>query len=327
MPQNALSPLQRARQALREGYVSTRRLIRKAVINNPTLDRYVGHPLRRIERLFKPYEWALDADQAGTLSVHGLSLRYRPEDKGVTTMIKLYGDYEPETRELLNDLLQPGMTFVDGGANIGYFALLGARAVGASGRVIAFEPIESTCKLLAENVRINDLSERVIIEQLALAEAPGTLKFKLEPGSSVSNKMASKEELDGPVVEIPKTSLDAYFSSQGWPQCDVVKLDIEGAEEPAFRGMRELVRRNPDLKLIFEFHMGNFDHFGTSPRAMVDTLLELGFNRFDVLYRKRLTFELPRQLDELIALARRGNVNVVATCIGSPLEQTVPSTG
>lgn len=299
-------------KSIRRSYVAARRLIRDAVIHNPTLDRWVGHPLRRVERMVNPYRWLLDLDEGGTLTVHGLTLEHRPEDGGVVTMIKLYGDYEPETRTLLEELLETGMTFVDGGAHIGYFSLLAARAVGASGRVFAFEPIADTRVVLERNARANGLDDRITVIGEGLADRVGALRFRVEPTSSVSNKIATEHDEAGPHIEVPVTSLDAAFAERDWPRCDVVKLDIEGAELAAFRGMSELARRNPEMKLIFEFHMGNLERTRTAPEALFDALGALGFDRFTVLFRTRQRFELPRELPRLVELAWRGNLNVLA---------------
>ena len=204
------------------------------------------------------------------------------------------------------------MTFVDGGAHIGYFALLAGRSVGRQGRVYAFEPVASTRTLLIENVKDNSLEAVVDVRGYALAEAPGTVSFVVNEESSVSSKMLAKDGATGRVVELETTSLDAFFSEEGWPRCDVVKLDIEGAELPAFRGMKELVARNPTMKLIFEFHVANLERTETPAAELFDALLELGFDQFHVLHRTLTEITIPDGIEELVDLATRGNVNVLA---------------
>ena len=299
------------RTILRQGYITARQWVRGAIINNPTLDRWVGYPLRRLERHVN-LRWVLSLDRGGVLECHGFKIAYRPEDAGVVTMIKLYGDYEPETRELLDDLLQPGMTFVDGGAHIGYFSLLAGRKVGPEGRVYAFEPVPETRELLEKNVRANGLQDVVDSHGYAVSEEPGSITFVINAESSVSSKMLANDGANGRLVEIPTISLDAFFEQQGWPRCDVVKLDIEGAELPAFRGMKQLAARNPALKLIFEFHVGNLERTDTPAKDLFDALADLGFDRYHVLHRTLTEIQIPEGIDELVALAKRGNVNVVA---------------
>ena len=81
------------------------------------------------------------------------------------------GSYEPATTAALKSRLRSGETAVDVGANIGYFSLVAARAVGAGGRVVAFEPVAEVRQALAENVRINGAS--VEIRDEALADTTG----------------------------------------------------------------------------------------------------------------------------------------------------------
>jgi hypothetical protein len=107
-------------------------------------------------------------------------------------------------------------------------------------------------------------------------------------------------------VVVTGTTLDEFFDSRGWPPIDIIKMDIEGAEKFALLGMKELVRRNPRLKLIMEFELRSISAAGETPLSLVETLLELGFGKFSMLDgSKASSLNLPRDLGRLIRNARR----------------------
>ena len=66
--------------------------------------------------------------------------------------IEHYGVWEPIEASFIRGRLKPGMTLLDIGANVGYFSILGARAVGPSGTVVAIEPEPANYALLCANI-------------------------------------------------------------------------------------------------------------------------------------------------------------------------------
>ena len=74
------------------------------------------------------------------------------QDLFVSRRIREEGFWEPHETSLILELLQPGDTFLDVGANIGYFSILAAAAVGDAGHVIAYEPDPENYRLLQTNV-------------------------------------------------------------------------------------------------------------------------------------------------------------------------------
>jgi len=88
-----------------------------------------------------------------------------------------FGLYELDTARIIRKLLRPGDTFVDGGANIGYFSLIAAKAVGPAGRVHAFEPQPDNRRRLEEHVAMNSLSKVVTIHPVALSDARGRMEL------------------------------------------------------------------------------------------------------------------------------------------------------
>jgi FkbM family methyltransferase len=166
----------------------------------------------------------------------------------------LYGTYEISETRLLQALLRPGMTFADVGANIGYYTLLGSRLVGGAGAVHAFEPNAQLGEKLESNVRRNGLSN-VEIHREALAQASGTVQFF---ASTVASNQGISSILPGDgrqsVGEIPATSLDDFVATLDGRRLDVLKMDIEGAEQQVIAGGSRTLAAESAPLLIFEAH-------------------------------------------------------------------------
>jgi len=221
-----------------------------------------------------------------------------------------FGTYEPETTKLLLSLLQPGMHFVDVGAHIGYYTLLAARAVGSVGKVWAFEPTPPTFLLLRQNILENNAQEVVEAVQKAVTDKVGCSMFFLHPMLSRSSIVEPRDMKAHCAARVETTSLDAFFKERGWPRVDIVKMDVEGAETMVIQGMRELVHRNPRLRLIVEFSPANMRAAGVTAEDFLSSLHSLGFSGFVIDDRvEKLHF--PSETSALADYVRRGPVNLL----------------
>src|ERR1051325_7230549 len=89
-----------------------------------------------------------------------------------------YREYEPATQKLIERCLQPGMVFIDVGANIGFFSVVAAQIVGNTGKVYAFEPSPRNIPLLRRNIEARGLSN-VEIHEVALGETNCARKLQV----------------------------------------------------------------------------------------------------------------------------------------------------
>jgi FkbM family methyltransferase len=187
----------------------------------------------------------LPADGCRTVRTRdGFRLRVRLSD-WLGRHVYVTGEYEPATAAALRALLGPGDTFIDVGANVGYFSLLASRRVGGAGRVYAFEPVPATHADLLENLRLNHAGN-VSARSEALAEAPGEARFFVGPvdhrGTSSLRALDDASE----VLTVRKARLDDLLPPG--IRVNVMKIDVEGAEYLALQGMRACLRRDrPDL--------------------------------------------------------------------------------
>jgi len=181
----------------------------------------------------------------------------------------LESDREATFVALLKLSIGVGMTVVEAGAHMGYVTLQSARAAGPSGRVFAFEANPRAVPLIEWNLAVNGLDDRVTVVPLALADVPGRHAFFLSGGGDTS----SLHEPEGASerIEVAVTALDAWLDPT--VRVDVVKLDIEGGEVAALRGMREtLERAGPGLTVFAECNPPMLERSGSSAGELVEIL-------------------------------------------------------
>lgn len=170
----------------------------------------------------------------------------------------LTGEAEPEVQQLLAELIEPGQTVYDVGANIGFFTILCSRLVGPEGRVYAFEPIPQNLAALRHNIELNGLRNVVVVER-ALSSETGTAEMFVSPWSafhSLNLDGATKRENHGAQegeITVQTVTLDEFVKEPGARAPDLIKIDVEGAELIVVEGMRETLGRVAPL-LLCELH-------------------------------------------------------------------------
>jgi len=214
-------------------------------------------------------------DPCGLITVEAGGLRISAESQQRDLALILLGkEWEERQTSLFESLLGPGMVFVDVGAHIGYYTLLGAHRVGPGGRVYAFEPAPENFRALQRNISQNGLSN-VVAESLAVAGRSGRAQLAISETDSASHSLAGSLG-SGRKIEVETTSLDDYFAGIDTP-IGVVKLDAEGAEPEILEGMQELLARNPEGVLFVEIYPRAMEALGRSPEAFLERLRQLGF--------------------------------------------------
>lgn len=178
----------------------------------------------------------------------GLLLEVIPSDV-IGKPITQFGTYEYAVSALLRAYLQPGDVFVDVGANIGYFSVIAASRVGASGAVYAFEPNPRIRARLERNVSLNG-AEQIYVRAEAVSDAPGTLRL-VEPEASGNDGLSRVERSATSGVAVTAVRLDAVPELRARPPA-LVKVDVEGHELEVFGGARGLFEAADAPALIFE---------------------------------------------------------------------------
>jgi FkbM family methyltransferase len=183
---------------------------------------------------------------------------------------------ESATSMCFRNLLQPGQTVVDVGANVGYYSLTAASRVGSSGRVIAFEPGPPAAARLLENVALNGFPNIEIV-QSAVADRTGSVAFSLGNDSEGSSMFDISGNSVQRYVDVPVTTLDGYLSTTATKHVDLLKIDAEGAELGVVMGARNLLADPDSPALIIEANPVTLSAAGTSVGELRDELNSLGY--------------------------------------------------
>ena len=185
---------------------------------------------------------------------------------------------EPGTRRVLSKQLVPGATFVDVGAHIGLLTLAGARAVGASGKVLAIEPVPLCFELLQRSLTINGLAGRVEGKCQAVGAHHARCKFfvrdVLGHSSLTQGEFAAGED----EIEVSVTPLDELVRRS--ERVDLIKIDVEGAELAVLEGMTRIIAENPELSIIAEFGPSHLRMADVAPEEWLSAFQNRGFDPF-----------------------------------------------
>jgi FkbM family methyltransferase len=216
------------------------------------------------------------AKKSLSAQVMGHHMSLLGSDSGISKELALYGVHEPLATRVIKRLLQPGMNVLDIGSNLGYYALLEARAVGATGKVIAIEPVPSNARLLAANIEGNGYSN-VLICEAAIGASECRAPIYLA-GKSNWHSMVFLPDETGEKIEVPVFTVDSLVSHLGLSAVHLVRMDIEGYEVEALRGMQNTLRVHAP-RLLVELH----PHL-VGPESIIGLLKELERMNYSVEY-------------------------------------------
>jgi FkbM family methyltransferase len=172
---------------------------------------------------------------------------------------------EDVTEDYIKSQLQPGDTFVDVGANVGYFTLL-ASTLGA--RVVAYEPTPSVFTRLRENVDLNGFHHAQLVNA-AVMDKPGTLSLHLSGDDPEANSLFGD---DAQSVQVPAVTLDDDLASRHIQHVDLLKIDAEGAEPFVLDGATRLLSSPKPPAIIVEVNAFTLKCAGLHPSDILSRL-------------------------------------------------------
>ena len=173
---------------------------------------------------------------------------------------------------LLTRFTRRGARVLDLGAHIGTFSL----AAAALGRtVLAVDATRRHVDLLNRSIACNG-HDRLRAVHAAVSDRPGTVRF-LE--ASLWG-MVAYPGLEAPLVEVEAVTVDRLLGQARWKRVDFVKMDVEGSEVAALKGMTRLLAREDAPVIVYECNGLTLAKYGLSPGELVGLLEGFGYTTY-----------------------------------------------
>ncbi len=182
--------------------------------------------------------------------------------------------YEPEVWRAVMSHTRDGDTIAEVGASIGIYTLALASRVGIDGRVFAFEPDPESAAELEANVAINGWQNRISVTRSVVGETAGEVSFACARG--VESHVASVADSSDASIRVPMVTLDSVFPNS---RVDLLKIDVEGYEEPVLRGADALLadRARRPRAIVVEVHPFAWKAVGTTSDSILGLLTGAGY--------------------------------------------------
>ena len=195
--------------------------------------------------------------------------------------------FEEREMKYINSITKPGDIVMDVGANVGIYTLFFSNLVGMTGHVWSFEPSPLAVSILRENVAMNFLKNVSVVEKL-LADKIGPIEFYIfDNTGDVYNSIGASER---PVEEIKASkaiimksyTLDAFADENKIKKINIIKIDVEGAEELVLRGGVGLLEKSDKLIVLSELYEPSLTQCGCSVESLVSFMRSIGFSCWEI---------------------------------------------
>jgi FkbM family methyltransferase len=191
----------------------------------------------------------------------------------------LLGTYETPIQEAIASSLSEGDVFYDVGANVGFFSLIAARAVGPAGCVYAFEPVPENAATIKRNVELNGLN---VVDTLPFAvgaaSREATLLLARHIGGAALASAGEPPDMRG-AITVTVVGLDDIVAERRLRPPSIVKIDVEGGELDVLRGMPIILRERRPM-LIYEIDDATPLGLEQKARDIADYLTSASYTTF-----------------------------------------------
>jgi FkbM family methyltransferase len=226
-----------------------------------------GSPLHRIGRL------GLSNRDVTMTNGLGAGLKF---NAGLSNPDYALGTNELPVQQALASCLKPGDTFYDIGANVGFFTVIGAKLVGASGRVYAFEPVRENVAIIQRNIKLNNFHNVTVLEKaVSSSTGQGELLLAEYAGGHTLLTAGTPPDVRG-VMRVDLVAIDDLVAQQTLPPPDVVKIDVEGAELDVLHGMSQTLQHFQPT-IIYEVDDSDRESFKRKRQDIEEFIRSIGY--------------------------------------------------
>ena len=211
--------------------------------------------------------------------------------------------YEPFEIEIVRQVVKKGDTAIDIGAMIGCYTLVFAKLVGETGRVFAFEPEIENYEILKKNININGY-KNTKLAYMAVSDTDGYATLYVNDGNLGMHSLGKPTYWKPKgVISVKTVRLDTCLSKSC--RVDFIKMDIQGAEGLALKGMERTLRDNKDVKMIIEYSQQELEGLG-KPTECLKLLIKYGFNIFEIdRWQKNVHSRMLRKITDIDRFSKR----------------------
>ena len=228
---------------------------------------------RRFPGKYRLLHWICPTAGEETIELFGYKIRL---DLGDFIQRCMYLNvYEQRESSLIKGYLQPGMTFVDAGANVGYYTLMAASLVGPEGAVFAFEPSPYAFGRLIETVQNNPIPQ-VRAFQAGLSDVSGRARLYMQREAGRHTPGMIPHEGRDP-IDVSVDTLDRFLAANGVEHVDLLKIDVEGFEPNVIRGAEGSMRRGKIRSILCEFNRYELGMNNSSTLHLYQTFVRHGY--------------------------------------------------
>ena len=189
----------------------------------------------------------------------------------------LEGGYEPEMTMTLNSLLMEGDTFVDLGANEGYFSIIASKIVGSTGKVISIEPQSRLQSVIFRNMYENK-AFNIDVFQRAISDRIGIASLSLLPDMNTGGSgLFCVTKYNVPKENVPQVTLDHLLNQTCKGKIRLLKMDIEGFEYEAIFGSKNYFKNGFIENIALELHPSLLECRGKSSDEILNFLSDCGY--------------------------------------------------
>lgn len=190
----------------------------------------------------------------------------------------LENNFDRNETKFVRSVLRRGDCAIDIGANLGYYTILFASAVGSKGRVYSFEPMPMHFDSLVKSIQRNGLGDYVTPINAAVSDTSGVVKMVFAPGSANwggANLLGERELPSGHDTVDARVGRLGDFCAP--TRLDMIKIDVEGAEPKVVRGCSEILMKFKPI-ILSEVHVNLLKSVSDySPDEYVNLMASLGY--------------------------------------------------
>jgi len=212
------------------------------------------------------------------LERHGVKIALNPLDPVISGALTMNVYEKAETKFFLATC-KPGMTFLDIGANVGYYTALAISRMKGNGRIVALEPDPENYRFLQKTIAVNDeYSSGVTITSVpkAASDHAGRMTLFTSSDNRGDNRLYANQLADSQ-CDVEVVTIDSLLDEMGIQAVDFIKMDVQGYEGFVLRGMARTLEKSRSAVLLSEFWPQGLRNAGIPPEEFLAQLDALNF--------------------------------------------------